>query len=90
MTYVLDELEECLSDGESMEEKFEKQRLAEVINTFVSSLQPTEQKVFLCRYWYMDSILSICKQFGFSESKVKSMLMRTRQRLKTVLEEEGF
>ena len=30
------------------------------------------------------------KQFGFSESKVKSMLMRTRLKLKNILEEEGF
>ena len=87
---VIDELEECITDGESIEDEFEKRRLAEVISGFVLSLQPTEQKVFLCRYWYMDSVLSICRQFGFSESKVKSMLYRTREKLKVLLEKEGF
>ena len=90
MIWVLDELEECISEDGSLEEELEKQRLREVINSFVASLQPTEQKVFLCRYWYMDPIDSICRQFGFSESKVKSMLLRTRQKLKIILAEEGF
>ena len=90
MIWVLDELEECISEESSLEEELEKQRLREVINSFVASLQTTEQKVFLCRYWYMDPIDSICRQFGFSESKVKSMLMRTRQKLKIILAEEGF
>ena len=90
MIWVLDELEECISEDGSLEEELEKQRLHEVINSFVASLQTTEQKVFLCRYWYMDPIDSICRQFGFSESKVKSMLMRTRQKLKATLEKEGF
>ena len=38
---------------------------------------------------YMDSIKEICIQFGFSESKVKSMLHRTRQKLRLQLEQEG-
>ena len=90
MIWVLDELEECITENGSVEEELEKLRLAEVINDFVASLPKTEQKVFLCRYWYMDSIESIGSQFGFSESKVKSMLMRTRQKLKATLEKEGF
>ena len=45
--------------------------LSEVVNSFVKKLPGTEQKVFLCRYWYMDSIGSISQQFGFSESKRK-------------------
>jgi len=44
----------------------------------------------VCRYWYMDSISDIAKQFAFSESKVKSMLYRTRNKLRTMLEKEGY
>ena len=90
MPLALDELEDCISDNTSHEEEFEKERLAKVINDFVTALPQTEQKVFLCRYWYMDSIDSLCKQFGFSESKVKSMLMRTRIKLRDTLAKEGF
>ena len=87
---VLDELQDCIANVTSVEEEYEKQHLSDVINAFVKSLPETEQKVFLCRYWYVDSISSISKQFGFTESKVKSMLFRTREKLRLVLIKEGF
>ena len=87
---VLSELEDCVSDGKSIEEKAERKLLAEVIASFVKSLPETEQKVFLCRYWYMDSVSSIASRFRFSESKVKSMLFRTREKLRVRLEKEGL
>ena len=90
MPLVLEELAECIEGNNSIEQELEQKRLSEVINTFVLGLPMMEQKVFLCRYWYMDSIDSICKQFGFSESKVKSMLYRTREKLKLVLKKEDF
>ena len=87
---VLDELENCIEHESDPVQTFEKKHLNRVINKFVHSLPDKEQKVFLCRYWYMDSVESICKQFGFSESKVKSMLHRTREKLRKVLSKEGF
>lgn len=87
---VLSELEDCVSDGKSIEEEAERKLLAEVIASFVKSLPETEQKVFLCRYWYMDSVSSIATRFRFSESKVKSMLYRTREKLRIRLEKEGL
>ena len=90
MALALEELRECTASDNGIEQELEKRRLADIINAFVLSLPKTEQKVFLCRYWYMDSVASIGKQFGFSESKVKSMLYRTREKLRTVLSKEGF
>ena len=87
---VLSELEDCISDGKSIEEETERKLLAEVIAAFVKSLPETEQKVFLCRYWYMDSVSSIASRFHFSESKVKSILYRTREKLRIRLEKEGL
>ena len=87
---VLSELEDCVSDGKSIEEEAERKLLAEVIASFVKSLPETEQKVFLCRYWYMDSVSSIATRFRFSESKVKSMLYRSREKLRSRLEKEGL
>lgn len=87
---ILDELQDCIANVTSVEEEYEKLHLSDVINAFVKSLPETEQKVFLCRYWYVDSISSISKQFSFSESKVKSMLFRTREKLRLVLIKEGF
>lgn len=87
---VLDELSECISPNGDPIAEIEKEMLDKTINTFVRELRDTEQRVFLCRYWYAKSIKEIAKHFGFSESKVKVMLMRTRNKLKTRLEAEGL
>lgn len=87
---VLEELGECITDDNTIEREMEQKELAKVINAFVKQLPDIEQRVFLCRYWYMDSIATICKQFGFSESKVKSMLYRIRKKLRKELIKEGF
>ena len=87
---ILDELSECISPiGDPIAET-EKEMLDKTINTFVRELRDTEQRVFLCRYWYAKPVKEIAKLFGFSESKVKVMLMRTRNKLKTRLNEEGL
>ena len=90
MPLVLEELQDCIADDRNVEQEYERQRLSEVVNAFVKGLPKTEQQVFLCRYWYMDSVEAVSRQFGFSESKVKSMLYRTRQKLRAALEKEGF
>ena len=86
---VLDELEDCIAHDSDVEKTLEKKHLEEVINRFVHKLPEKDQKAFLCRYFYMDSIESICRQFGFSESKVKMQLSRTREKLRMFLEKEG-
>ena len=87
---VLDELEDCVSGSDSVEGEMERRELAELLNSFLGTLADTERRVFLCRYWYMDSIQTIAKQSGFSQSKVTSMLHRTRGKLRTMLEKEGY
>ena len=86
----LDELENCVSGSDSVEGEMERRELAELLNSFLGTLADTERRVFLCRYWYMDSIQTIAKKFGFSQSKVTSMLHRTRGKLRTMLEKEGY
>lgn len=86
---ALEELEECIPAGQNIEQEIETAELGKKINEFVMSLPLTERNVFICRYWYMDAISEICQQFGFSQSKVKSMLQRTRNKLQVYLEKEG-
>lgn len=90
MPLVIDELEECISAGSNVEQEVELQELTHIIETFLDSLSITERRVFVCRYWYMDSVASICMQFGFSQSKVKTMLFRMREKLKQHLLQEGY
>lgn len=87
---ALDELGECIAGGRSAEEDAITDELRAAINRFLRSLPHPEQQVFLCRYWYLDPLAEICRQFSFSEGKVKSMLFRTRKKLRDFLSEEGY
>lgn len=90
ITLALEELEDCIAGTNDVEKEFERQELINLINRFLRSLPDIERRVFMCRYWYMDSIPSISKQFGFSQSKVTSMLHRTRGKLRAQLVKEGY
>lgn len=85
---LLDEIAELIPSGQNTENDVEAKELAQFINKFLRSLPETERNVFVCRYWYFDSIADISTQFGFSQSKVKSMLFRTRKKLFNKLETE--
>ena len=86
---ALEELDSCVS-GHTTEGDFERKELTRALNKFLSELKETERNVFLCRYWYMDSIQSISEYSGFSQSKVTSMLHRIRGKLRRHLSQEGF
>ncbi len=90
VTLVLEELEECIPAGNTVEEEIELKELAQCVNDFIMSLPLQERRVFICRYWYLKPISDICQQFGFSKSKVKMMLLRMRKKLLVYLEKEGF
>lgn len=84
----LDELAEVIPDGNDPEKQVCASELERAIRSFVRDLPETQRRVFLCRYWYLDSLAEIRERFGFSESKIKSMLHRTREKLRHYLQKE--
>jgi len=86
----LSELEECLPSGSSPEQEVEVNLLAGTISDYIRRLSPKTRNVFVGRYYFMDSIKIVAANNSMSESKVKSMLYRTRLGLKEHLEKEGF
>lgn len=68
----------------------EGRELTRLLNRFLSGLPAAQRQVFLARYWYGAAVKDIARQFGYSESKVKSMLYRTREKLRLTLEKEGY
>ena len=90
MILALEELEDCVESGETVEQALERKEMAALFNRFLETLPETERRVFLCRYWYLDSIADIAGYFGFSSSKVTSMLHRIRGKLRRELEKEGL
>lgn len=86
---VYEELADCIPANHDIDATLEAKEIATHINTFLSALPATERHIFVCRYWYFDSIASISRQFGFRETKVKSLLFRTRTKLRDKLKKEG-
>ena len=87
---VFEEVEEWLASGQNVEQQVSEQELAEAINDFLDSISAVERNVFVRRYWYMQSIAEIAAYHGFSESKVKSMLFRIRNKLHARLKKENY
>lgn len=87
---LLDELSECISDGNDVLDHAEKMEIQEIINAFLASLKTDARNIFMRRYWFGDSVQEIASYSGFSLSKIKMSLMRSRNELKEVLEKEGY
>lgn len=86
----LNELDICTPSGVSVENEVELSALSAHISAFLRELPVDTRRVFVCRYFHADSISEIAAHFGFGQSKVKSMLLRSRLRLKDYLEKEGY
>ena len=87
---ALDELEECIPTVISIEQLYEEKELETAIDAFVSTLPQTDRRMFIARYWFLESVAEISKRLGYSQSKVKSSLYRSRGKLRTYLQEEGL
>ncbi len=89
-TLSLSELEECVSTGDNTQQEVNLHLLANAINTYLYTLSKEARTTFVGRYYYLDSIKELAAYYDMSESKVKSMLHRTRLGLRAYLEKEGF
>jgi RNA polymerase sigma-70 factor (ECF subfamily) len=90
VTLALNELTECIPALGGIEEELENDMIAQAINRFLRTLSEVECNIYLRRYWYLAPISAISERYSFSSSKVKSMLYRTRKKMKSYLEKEGI
>ncbi len=84
------ELENCIPAPNDLERKLESEEIGRIISEFLQIQSLEMRKVFIRRYWYMDSVRDISHSFCLSESKVKSILFRMRNKLRKYLESEGI
>jgi len=87
---ALHELEAVLSSTNTPERAYEAKELVREINRFLAALSPDERAIFLSRYWLLLPTGEIAKRLGFSPSKVRTTLHRSRKRLHQHLSMEGF
>lgn len=84
----LDELERILPD-ERISPDVDDNVIGGIISEFLDSLDRDAKNIFVRKYWFFDTVDEICRRSGFSESKVKSSLLRTREKLRAYLTERG-
>lgn len=87
---ALDELENCIPSGKTVESELFARELAKIIDDFLDTLDKENRVIFVRRYWYSDSISDISKRFHMSNNNISVRLSRTREKLKNYLRKEGF
>lgn len=86
----LEEMSDCVSDGGTPQQALDAKLLDEAMDHFLRGLSKEERNTFIGRYYYFDSLKDVAAYCGMSQSKAKSMLYRTRRKLKEYLVKEGF
>ncbi len=85
---VTEELLDCIPDAQTPQGELENRILRDALNRFLSELDEEQRRVFVCRYFYSDSVSEVAKSMNWSVSRVKTTLFRLRKRLKDLLEQE--
>lgn len=85
---ILEELAECIP-ANSPDKIIDDLAFKDLLERFLDDLPTEPCKLFIRRYWYMDSTRELSKKFHISESKVNVTLFRTREKLRIYLEKEG-
>lgn len=86
---ALDELENCFPASSSVEDKFNANEVARIIDDFLETLDKENRIMFVRRYWKSDSIADLAKLFHTSNHNVSVRLSRTREKLRKHLIKEG-
>lgn len=89
MERTLEELAECLPDT-SRNSMSDEVALRQAVNSFLASLDEKTRIIFMRRYWYMMPVKDVARLSRESESNVKTILFRARNRFKEHLRKEGI
>ena len=90
MALVLEELESSIPASGGVEDRIRVQELTRAIRTFLDTLSPREQDIFLRRYFFVEESETIAKRYGMKPATVLRTLSRTRKKLKQYLLQEGY
>ena len=73
-----------------IEDYLKKKELVKLFDFFLGKLSERDRDIFIRRYWYMDPIKKIADRHACGESKIKSILARSRKKLYGLLKEAGY
>lgn len=86
----LDELNDCLDKNNDTLKQIEQKQLIETINVFLKKLPKEKRILFIRRYWFMESVKELAKDYKISETGISMRLSRIRSELKSHLIKEGY
>ena len=78
---LTEELASCIPDGC----RISGENLNAAINSFLSTLSLRDRSVFFRRYYFFEDASEISAEYGISVANVRTILMRTRKKLKNYL-----
>lgn len=87
---VLDELADCVSGRDDMEQIYQRKELLAAINNFLAGLPARKRSIFVRRYWYTDSVADLATRYGMTPAAVTMMLRRLRRKLHDDLTARGY
>ncbi len=90
MELIFEELEECVSDGSSVEATAERREILAAVNRFLGKISVKNRIMFVSRYCYCESVHDIAARFGIKENNVSVSLNRTRAQLREYMKKEGY
>lgn len=89
LTLSLEELENCIITEDAIEENIAVRIISDLLNSVLLESSKRERFIFVCRYYYCDSVRYIAKMLNVNEKTVYRSLEKTREELRIRLEKEG-
>lgn len=86
----LHELSECIPSPGQPGDALDAEELRRAVNNFLAGLTRRDRSVFLLRYFYAEPMDAIASRLGIRPGLVRTILSRTRKKLKNHLEKEGY
>lgn len=86
----ISELEGCVSSEYDLQQVYEERELSGIINRFLKTLKEADRRMFLCRYFANMEYKEIAKKYGYTQSRVKMSVRRSREKLRELLIKEGY
>lgn len=87
---ALTELSECICGAGDPEASIQARELAKAVSGFLRTLPGQQRRLFVMRYFYLQSLEEICEACAMPMGTAKSMLHRIRKKLHAHLRKEGY
>ncbi len=90
LTVSLSELDECIYAQSATDSEAHLHEIIRILNEYLHTLSDRMVTIFICRYYYADTISRIAKIVGSSERTVQRDLSLMRRELRMKLKEGGY